>query len=261
MKIGIYNMTTWPIVEVCMKKVDKNSPLPMYYQLKEIIKEMIENEELRPNDPIVPERELCEYHGISRMTVNKAITSLVTEGYLYREQGRGTYVAEPKKSYRVSGLSGLTEEMMIRRGLAVDTEIISFEEKVPSKTIAVYLELNEGETVYKITRLRKVEKVAYALEITYIPVSLCPSFNRSKLENKSLYFVLRTEYGFDMEYANQTIEPIMVDEYEGSLLGLEKNSLALLFIRRTYTAQGRPFEVTKSIYRTDKYKFEITLKK
>lgn len=261
MEIGIYNMASYTIYGGNMKKVDKNSPIPIYYQIKEIIKEMIDNGELKPKDLIVSERELCQYHGVSRMTVNKAITGLVTEGYLYREQGSGTYVADPKMNYRISGLSGLTEEMVIRRGLKVNTEIISFEEKSPSRSIRVSLELEEGENVYKIIRLRKVEMVAYALEVSYIPVTLCPDFNVSKLENKSLYSVLRTEYGLDMEYANQTIEPIMIDEYEGTLLGIKENSLALLFIRQTCTSSGKPFEVTRSTYRTDKYKFEIILKK
>src|SRR5690606_39612226 len=71
-----------------MRKVDKNSRVPLYYQLKEIIQEMIENEELQPNEPIPTERELCEIHGISRMTVREAIMALVNEGVLYREQGR-----------------------------------------------------------------------------------------------------------------------------------------------------------------------------
>lgn len=244
-----------------MKKISKNSPVPMYYQIKELIIEMIENEELKTGDPIAPERVLCEQYGVSRMTVNKAIGSLVTEGYLYREQGRGTYVAKPKKNYRVTGLSGLTEEMKERRGLKVDTEIISFEEKPPSKTIKSILELNEKEKVYKIIRLRKVENEPYALEVTYLPVSLCPGFNRSRLENKSLYSVLRSEYGLSLEYANQSVEPILIDEYQGKLLELEKNSLALLFIRKTYNTADKPYEVTSSIYRCDKYKFELTLRK
>lgn len=244
-----------------MKRINKNSPVPMYYQIKEIIIEMIENEELKPGDPIAPERVLCEQYNVSRMTANKAIVSLVTEGYLYREQGRGTYVAEPKKNYRITGLSGLTEEMKERRGLKVDTEIISFEEKRPSKTVKSSLELNDNEDVYKITRLRKVENEPYALEVTYIPVSLCPGFDRSRLENKSLYSVLRSEYGLSLEYANQTIEPVLVDEYEGQLLELEKNTPALLFTRRTYNASDKPYELTSSIYRCDKYKFEMTLKK
>jgi GntR family transcriptional regulator len=222
---------------------------------------MIENEELSPGDSIAPERTLCEQYDVSRMTVNKAITSLVTEGYLYREQGRGTYVAKPKKNYRVTGLSGLTEEMKERRGLKVDTEIISFEEKCPNKTIKSWLELNENEYIYKITRLRKVENEPYALEVSYIPVALCSGFNRSRLENNSLYSVLRSDYGLSLEYANQSVEPILVDEYEGKLLGLEKNTPALLFIRRTYNSEDKPFEITSSIYRCDKYKFEMTLRK
>lgn len=244
-----------------MKKVNKNLPVPMYYQLKELIKEMIENEELKPNDPIPPERELCEYHDISRMTVNKAIMTLVNEGYLYREQGRGTFVAKPKTNYQVTGLSSLTEEMMVRRGLKVDTEVIDFELKTPSRTIKNYLELNDGERVFEIARLRRVEGEAYAIETSYIPEDLCPNLTREKLQNTSLYSVLTGEFNLDMEYANQSIEPIIVDEYEGELLGVEINSLGLLFTRRTYSSSNRPVEVTKSIYRSDKYKFEITLKR
>src|SRR5690606_6399446 len=108
-----------------MRKVDKNSRVPLYYQLKEIIQEMIENEELQPNEPIPTERELCEIHGISRMTVREAIMALVNEGVLYREQGRGTYVAWPKPEVKLSDLRGLTEGME-RMGHQVDTDIISF---------------------------------------------------------------------------------------------------------------------------------------
>ncbi len=63
---------------------------------------MIENEELKPGDAVPTERELCEIQGVSRMTVNKAIMSLVNEGLLYREQGKGTFVAKPKENKRNS---------------------------------------------------------------------------------------------------------------------------------------------------------------
>lgn len=81
-----------------MKIVSKSSPLPLHYQLKMILQEMIENEELLPGDTIPTERELCEIQKISRMTVNKAILSLVSEGILYREQGKGTFVAKKRRN-------------------------------------------------------------------------------------------------------------------------------------------------------------------
>ena len=85
-----------------MKKIVKDSPLPLHYQLKQILLEMIENELLKPGDSIPSERELCEAQDVSRMTVNKAILSLVNEGVLYREQGKGTFVAKPKINQNLS---------------------------------------------------------------------------------------------------------------------------------------------------------------
>src|SRR5690625_6405333 len=72
---------------------------------------MIDNEELQPNDPIPTERELCKIHDISRMTVRMAIMSLVNEGVLYREQGKGTFVARKKQKHQLSHLRGFTEDM------------------------------------------------------------------------------------------------------------------------------------------------------
>jgi len=97
-----------------MRKVQKENPIPLYYQLKEIILEMIDNMELQAGDPIPPERELCEFHGISRMTARKAIDVLVNEGVVYREQGRGSFVAEPKINQPISKLVGFTEDHMSR---------------------------------------------------------------------------------------------------------------------------------------------------
>ena len=89
-----------------MQKVSKTSPLPLYYQIKNIIREMIENEELKPGEMLPAERELCEIQKVSRMTVNKAIMDLVNEGIVYREQGKGTFVAIPKEKQQISKLKG-----------------------------------------------------------------------------------------------------------------------------------------------------------
>lgn len=241
-----------------MKKVDKNSPIPLYYQLKDIIVELIENEELQPNDPIPPERELCEYHAVSRMTVNKAIISLVNQGVLYREQGKGTFVAAHKEKYMLSGLFGLTEDMQ-RRGLTVHTKLISFDKKAVTKKLQSNLKLTDSQPVFEITRLRYVQDEPYALETAYIPVYLCESLSAEMLENHSLYDLLAGTYGLQIEHAYQTIEPVLANEYESNLLEMKKNKLAFLLSRRTYIKGNIPMEVTKAIYRSDRYKFEITL--
>ncbi len=76
--------------------IDKSSPLPIYYQIEEQLKNKLKNGELKPNDSLPSEREFAERFEISRMTVRQAINNLVNDGYLYRQKGRGTFVSEKK---------------------------------------------------------------------------------------------------------------------------------------------------------------------
>src|SRR5690349_24938010 len=92
----------------------RGGPLPRYYQLKEIIRERIMAGEWEPGALIPSERELCEQYGISRMTARQSITELVNEGYLYREQGKGTFVAQPKITQSLTTLTSFTEDMKAR---------------------------------------------------------------------------------------------------------------------------------------------------
>ena len=73
-----------------MLKIDKNHPLPIYIQLKNIIERQIDEGIFQPNQTIPSERKLSEKYEISRMTTRQAINELVKEGKLYRERGRGT---------------------------------------------------------------------------------------------------------------------------------------------------------------------------
>lgn len=241
-----------------MRKIIKKSPIPIYYQLKEILVEMIENEELQPNDPIPTERELCKIHDISRMTVRMAIMTLVNEGVLYREQGKGTFVATQKPKHQLSRLKGFTEDMT-DMGHRVSTKILSFG-KVPSpKVVATNLGLDLGEDALKIKRLRLVDDRAYAIETAWFDPKRIPNLKEADIEGRSIYQILREEYGIIPKHARQTVEPIKLSEEEKEMFDLEGESLALLFNRSTYTDKDEVFEYTKGIYRIDKHKFEIHL--
>jgi GntR family transcriptional regulator len=242
-----------------LKKVSKDSPLPLHYQVKEIILEMIENEELKPDDVIPTERELCEIQGVSRMTVNKAILSLVNEGILYREQGKGTFVAKPKEKQQLTQLRSFTQEMN-QKGFQTRTKILSFQIIEPTKQNRITLQMSkEHKYVIELTRLRMRETEPIALETVWIPQYLCSDMTIETIEGKSLYKVLEEKYHYHLEKANQTIEPIMLNEYESKLLNQKDKALALLFRRTTLIENGIPIEYTKTIYRSDMYKYEVTL--
>ena len=79
------------------KEINKDVPIPLYYQLKNIIKTDIENGTLKTGDTIPTEMEIMSHYNISRFTVRQAISELVNEGYLLRKTSKGTFVTEPNK--------------------------------------------------------------------------------------------------------------------------------------------------------------------
>src|SRR5260370_30645371 len=97
-----------------MSAIYRNSPLPRYYQLKEIIRERIRSGEWKPGELIPSERELSEKYGISRMTARQAITELVNEGLFYREQGKGTFVSQRKITQQLIHLTRFTRDIRAR---------------------------------------------------------------------------------------------------------------------------------------------------
>lgn len=243
-----------------MKKVSKDNPIPLHYQIKEILQEMIENEVLKPGQSIPSERELCEIQGVSRMTVNKAIMALVNEGLIYREQGKGTFVSSAKVKRDISWLKSFTEQMQ-ENGVISRTKILSFKLIDATKKYKLELKMPEDENeIIEIKRLRFSDQLPVAIETAWLPYYLFNGMTREIIEDKSLYKIFREKYGYKLDKAIQTIEPTMLNEYESKLLNQENCALALIFRRTTYLENGIPIEYTKSTYRSDKYKYQITIK-
>jgi GntR family transcriptional regulator len=242
-----------------MKKVDKNNSIPLHLQLSQIIKDMIESGELKSGNPILPERELCELQNVSRMTVNKAIVGLVNEGFLYRKQGKGTFVSERKEKYQYSSVKGFTE-VMTQKGFEIRTDILSFELSTQPKYIREKLNIKDEKIlIYKIERLRYIKDDPFALETVYIPHNMCSDLNKELLTNNSLYKVFKEKYNYDIKKATQTIEPIILSGEDSLLLKQDVGSLALRFQRNAYINDDIPIEYTISIFISDKYQYELLL--
>jgi GntR family transcriptional regulator len=237
-----------------MIALDKTSPIPLYYQLAELIKEQIRSGELKPGAQLPAERSLSEQHAISRMTARQAISYLTREGTLIARHGLGTFVAEPKLTHDALHLLGFTEEIMQRGGKAVSHVVEQALAAAPAR-VANELQLAAGEQVIKIVRLRLSDAAPLLLETTYIAASVCPALLGEDLATQSLYALLEQGCGVRLKRARQTLEATVANEYESQLFGIAPGTAMILLEGVTYDERDHPTEYFKAIYRGDRFKF------
>ncbi|GGF29365.1 GntR family transcriptional regulator [Halobacillus andaensis] len=233
--------------------VDKQSPLPIYYQIEEELKQRIKNKEFKTYDMIPSERELSETFDVSRMTVRQAITNLVNEGVLYREKGRGTFVAEEKIEQPLQGLTSFTEDMKTR-GMEASSKLLTFEKVNAPLDISRKLEIKEEAPVYKIQRIRYADKKPMAIETNFLSAAMFPELDE-QIVLGSLYSYIEKMKKQPIGKAHQMIEATTADENQAALLDIPVDSAILSIERHSCLADGTPFEVVKSSYRADRYKF------
>ena len=234
--------------------LNKNSPIPLYYQLAELIRERIQSGALRPGDQLPSERDLSEQVAISRMTVRQAVAYLVREGTLVVKQGVGTFIAEPKLTYDALHLLGFTEEAM-RRGGGVTSRVLEQAIATTPPCVAIGLQLDPDKTVTKLVRLRTVDATPLLLETSFIPTALCPSLRDVDLATQSLYALLEQQHGLRLQRARHTLEATTANDHESGLFGVKPGTAMILMEGVTYLDQGRPVEYFKALYRGDRFKF------
>lgn len=236
--------------------LNKNSPIPLYYQIAERIKEQIAAGELLAGAQLPPERELGEQLQVSRMTVRQAVNYLVREGLLDVRPGVGTFIAQPKLTYDALHLLGFSEEMA-RSGGTTESEVLEQALTVPSARVATKLKLKAQEHVVRIVRLRRVNGEPILLETSMIAALLCPGLETVDLSNHSLYALLETSYGLHLQRTQQTIEGVIANQHEQQLFGLRSDAAMILLEGITYDLGEQPIEYFKAVYRGDRCKFEL----
>ena len=238
--------------------LDKTTAIPIYHQLKEWLRAEIASGTWQPGDLIPSERELSEQFGISRMTVRQALNELREEGILRREQGRGTYVAEPKIEQRLTRLTGFTEDMK-RRALRSGARVLQQMWVDAPAAAAKALRITPGKQIVLLQRLRMAEGEPMAIESSYLHFSSMAGLLEENFENQSLYHCLSEKYGILPTRAEQKVEAAICREQDCQLLHIEPGSPVLRNRRITYDQRNKPFEYTHSIYRGDRYIFYVEL--
>ncbi|MFB4161276.1 GntR family transcriptional regulator [Geomicrobium sp. JSM 1781026] len=236
--------------------IDKQSKIPIYYQLEQSMKEQIQEGELEEHEVLPPEREIAERYSISRMTVRQALNNLVQEGILYRQQGKGTFVSAKKMTHVMKDLTSFTEEMR-ERGFSPGSHFLAFEEVSAPSEVTIQLSVAEGAKVVQIKRVRLANEEPMCIETVWIPRSLFPTLKRTDVESSFYSAVERA--GFEIVSAEQSFEASVATRQEAKRLGISEGSVVMRMKQTSYLETGEAFEFVDSVYRGDRYTFFQTL--
>jgi GntR family transcriptional regulator len=204
-----------------------------------------------------PERELAERLGVARETLRRTLQEMQTDGLLQRRQGAGTFVAG-QSWVKPLLLRSFTEDMR-ERGLVASSTLLSTRTLRADVKVATKLKAVPGSLVFEIRRLRLANGEPMALEHTFLSADRLPGFDPACLATQSLYEVLAREHGIVARNAAQEIQATVVTEDEARWLDVAPFSPALLVERQVFSTEGEPVEFGKSLYRADRYRFEVNV--
>jgi GntR family transcriptional regulator len=231
--------------------LDERSPVPLYYQLQEIIRTRIEGGQWGPGQQLPPEADLCKEFNLSRGTVRQALADLVREGMLHRRRGKGSFVAAPKIQQDIQTLLGFSDYVKSVLGTDLGTRLISARLIPATPSIARTLAVPDGSDIVEIRKVKLVDDQPFFLSAAFLPSVPNPGLENDDHSTGSLIQLLRDKYGFKVAKVKGWFEPVLVTEYEASLLEVAKNSPAMLYQRIRFGADDKPLMLSKNVIRGD----------
>jgi GntR family transcriptional regulator len=222
---------------------------PLYLQLAQNLRNHIHDGGVDPGGALPSERDLTELTGMSRVTIRKAIETLVEEGLLFRRKGSGTYVS-PLIEVTTSKLSGFSDDAR-QRGETPGVFWMFKSYANATDDEAAALEIPKSTEVARLGRVRLLGGEPLAIEHAVVPARFLPQLDDL---GDSLYAALNLG-GFRPVVGRQRIRAALATPTEAGIFSIRQNSEILRIERLTRLADGTPVEFTRSAYRGDRYEF------
>ncbi len=226
-----------------------HSSIPLYYQLFRILQRFIQEQGLKPGDRFPSEEAITEHFGVSRPTVNKATQQLVAQGWLIRERGRGTFVADKslvELTLLSDGLS-LAEQFGKQAQARLQSKRIAAEHIPATSKLSASLRIPLGEPVLFLRRLRLVDNRPTIVCDSYVQTTRFPGLAEHPLVRQSLYATFEERYDVPVMYSSRTAEAVEVVEQDvAALLEVPLFSPVLLLRGTTFTKGHVPIEYLTS---------------
>lgn len=241
------------------KKLNRDLDSPIYVQLREIIRNKIENGEYIPGGKIPSESEFVDEYGLNRLTVRNAIGSLVKEGLLKQVKGKGVYVIGKKMERNLETLVGFTKTIVEQNSLP-KKKVIFRDLRPAGLKYGTIFNVPEDEPIYHIKRIGYSDDEPITIEDIYILANLIPGFEKVDLSLFSLYDIFEFN-NILLSNAWQTLSIVTLDAKDARFLKIEPKDSVFMFECTSVDTKGKVIEFTRSYTRSDKCNFTTLFSK
>ena len=243
-----------PLAEMALS-ISRGSPVPLHHQLRQLLQEQIERGRLRPGQQLPHERQYAEHLGISLAPVRQALLDLVRLGYLIRVRGKGTFVRDNKVIEKISLVGSFTDSLR-GQGLEPAFTVTCAAVMTPPPEVRDAFE-SKPRRLFRLDRLASVAGGPVALLTAWLSPARFPGLAAQDFSQVALYATLERLYGVQMGRAMSTIEVVQARDDEAGLLQIPPGGSALQVQGTTFDQDDRATEVSRVLYRADRFKFSL----
>jgi GntR family transcriptional regulator len=239
-----------------MLRIDKTSPIPMYQQLKDQIRELVDGGGWPGGMRLPSERELIATVGASRITVRQALRDLVSEGYLVSAAGKGFFVAVRSAPQDLNALLSHTGAMRAS-GVEPSSRVLACLVQEASPAVAEGLGISPGVEVVHLVRVRLGDGVPLSLQRAWLPADRVPGLAEVDFTRASLFDQLRERHGIRLARGETTISSRLADPDESAALEVGDPPVALSVNQVTFDDADRVIELSHSLHHPQRLPIRI----
>jgi len=234
---------------------------PLYIQVKNWVLERIESGDFKLGEKIPTELELESKLGVSRGTIREAFRDLITEGYVIRIPGKGTFIkSREKDTWSIDTLVSVADAFDQKK-ISYTTKIIDLKTEKADSEISLKLKLGNNSDIIRINRVRSIDGRPVHLSTSFLPIELGFPLLSLDLRDKSLYKVMDEVLGIKIERVERIVHAKLADAWETRHLNLTGVSAILVLIGTAYNPLGIPVETSIARFSSENFKFEIQSKR
>jgi len=247
-------------MENCISSIslDKNIPIPLYYQLKKQLLSLIEDSKLMEGELLPPENDLCEILNVSRPTIRQAFSELVNEGYLTRHKGKGTFVSKPKVEDGFFSKLQTFQEEMAERGLSPSTLVVALKKIKGPHEANEKLSIPLSEPLLYLSRVRSVNAIPIVYVETFLPYKTFDKLMAIDFSTSSLYDSIEKIYRMRVNRVRREFMAVNARRREAELLGIAAKK-AINLVKTVAFSDNSPVEFSIARYRGDVNLFSVEL--